>query len=924
MKTWNVSAPWLKHIFILTLLLAVNASSETWYVSKGGSDSNTGKGPGSGVALLTIDVLLDSLVGGDTVYIGAGIWRETIDSIPSGTYGDRTAYIDSGWAASPGTRSAWIYGSEQLTGWDLHSGNVYKHYYTGTVDSLDQIWQGDSLIWRQTSLGAVDAAGEWFYDYSIDSMYIYCVGGGDPDAADSSIEYATRAWANVRGNGTPGSDYVSIYGLGFKYSIDRGMSLDGTANHSGRACDSVFIDHCFLSYSAGDGSANPANIFSGQTDVAGTYNRIRACSLSNVWTMNSATLHPQQTPWGEPICIYTFSHATIDSNVIYGYSSLAGIYFKGGFGNPQQTCNTIAFNTINVSEFDPYSSAIRIYTSMVNTRVYGNTIIGDGGAVNAINILWGRPSDSAGYGSYYNNTIYNTKRFIFHGNGENNNWDTRIRPIYDTVKYNVFFESSDAEIIFDETVPNHGMFLDSNMIYHGGTLAYWHAIEGTDTTVDSSEWVDNVGCDIHSTYSNPGFNNAATGDFSRPSASGEMNRTYGGQTWTVYGAVQTAATTPKIGVTPSQLNFAMVDGDGAPPSQTLQISNAGIGDLNWQVTYTATWLEVSPISGTNTGGVTVSVDPLTAGTYTANITITAISADNSPRVVAVNYNVTAPDNDPPIISFGPDSSMSTAYSNNITWQTNEPATSQVEYGLSAAYGNLSPLDQTLVTAHSVSLTGLTSETVYHFRVISRDASNNEAMSQDSIFQTPNQPDNLALGRPITVSGTYSGYSSNVICDGIIDPYNGTTTTWASDESADHWVEIDLQQAVPVSSVRICWALNGYSSKWMRSQFLTIQGWDGNSWSDLATIDNVVSEVINYPDTVITYDSETGDPNGFFVDWTPPGDDITISAAGFNAITLSRIRILQQGSMGPVSYPSIMWLTEIEIYTDDITPPTSEL
>ena len=44
-------------------------------------------------------------------------------------------------------------------------------------------------------------------------------------------------------------------------------------------------------------------------------------------------------------------------------------------------------------------------------------------------------------------------------------------------------------------------------------------------------------------------------------------------------------------------------------------------------------------------------------------------------------------------------------------------------------------------------------------------------------------DNYTLGITPLVDGTYSGYSETAITDGIVDPYNGTASTWASTESA---------------------------------------------------------------------------------------------------------------------------------------------
>ncbi len=72
---------------------------------------------------------------------------------------------------------------------------------------------------------------------------------------------------------------------------------------------------------------------------------------------------------------------------------------------------------------------------------------------------------------------------------------------------------------------------------------------------------------------------------------------------------------------------------------------------------------------------------------------------------------------------------------SVQWTTNEGATSQVEYGTSTAYGATTTLDASLVTSHSVALSGLASSTLYHVRVISKDAAGNTATSSDSTFTT---------------------------------------------------------------------------------------------------------------------------------------------------------------------------------------------
>ncbi len=76
----------------------------------------------------------------------------------------------------------------------------------------------------------------------------------------------------------------------------------------------------------------------------------------------------------------------------------------------------------------------------------------------------------------------------------------------------------------------------------------------------------------------------------------------------------------------------------------------------------------------------------------------------------------------------------------VTWTTDEPANSRVEYGLTSTYGSLSPLDQPLVLSHSVSLTGLSPLTTYHYRVVTADAPGNTGVSVDATFTTAAAPD----------------------------------------------------------------------------------------------------------------------------------------------------------------------------------------
>lgn len=77
----------------------------------------------------------------------------------------------------------------------------------------------------------------------------------------------------------------------------------------------------------------------------------------------------------------------------------------------------------------------------------------------------------------------------------------------------------------------------------------------------------------------------------------------------------------------------------------------------------------------------------------------------------------------------------------VSWTTNESASSRVWYGTSTPLTLASPtasiFNSALVLAHSLSLTGLTASTTYYVVVESKDAAGNTATSSGSSFVTAN-------------------------------------------------------------------------------------------------------------------------------------------------------------------------------------------
>ena len=123
----------------------------------------------------------------------------------------------------------------------------------------------------------------------------------------------------------------------------------------------------------------------------------------------------------------------------------------------------------------------------------------------------------------------------------------------------------------------------------------------------------------------------------------------------------TAAPTPTIGLSATTLSFSAVQGGSNPANKTISVSNSGSGTLNWTATENASWLSLSPASGTGSGTISVAVNTsgLSVGTISTPITITASGATNTPQTVTVSLTITAAAV-PPAIGVTPGSLTFTA------------------------------------------------------------------------------------------------------------------------------------------------------------------------------------------------------------------------------------------------------------------------
>jgi len=168
---------------------------------------------------------------------------------------------------------------------------------------------------------------------------------------------------------------------------------------------------------------------------------------------------------------------------------------------------------------------------------------------------------------------------------------------------------------------------------------------------------------------------------------------------------------------------------GATPSE---INPGQSTNLKWGIR-DATSVTIDQGIGEVSASGSVEVSPSKTIAYTLTATNAGGTVSKS-VVVYVNPPPAPPaDTAPPVIKKVSASSESDT-SAVISWTTNEPSSSHVDYGTTVEYGLTATSDE-LTDAHSINLSGLEPDTAYHYRVKSKDDAGNEASSADNTFFT---------------------------------------------------------------------------------------------------------------------------------------------------------------------------------------------
>jgi hypothetical protein len=146
---------------------------------------------------------------------------------------------------------------------------------------------------------------------------------------------------------------------------------------------------------------------------------------------------------------------------------------------------------------------------------------------------------------------------------------------------------------------------------------------------------------------------------------------------------------------------------------------------------------------------------------------------------------TGTDQTPPIIS-DPTTPVITNNQVVIIWDTNEDATSQVQYGLaSGVYDQTTTLISIPLKSHLVAIDGLTARTTYYYVVISTDANGNTSTSPEKTFETV----------PSTSGGGSSGVAQDIY-DALLEQNKAYSAKFGNDTSVPVVSNIQVSGITP--------------------------------------------------------------------------------------------------------------------------------
>ncbi len=217
-------------------------------------------------------------------------------------------------------------------------------------------------------------------------------------------------------------------------------------------------------------------------------------------------------------------------------------------------------------------------------------------------------------------------------------------------------------------------------------------------------------------------------------------------------------------------------GSSLSSTQKWQVDLKGVRDNTDMLEDTYATLAINSGSSVVSRKSVVPINALMNASFIHNTLRTTVTKTGTPGNLqifdSIAYRIAVPpvtppgDTTPPVIS-NLLVSLITTTSVQVSWDLNEGGTGQVKYGLTSSYGTLSTKENSFLTTHIQTLSGLTPNTTYHYAVVSVDSSGNSVQSTDATFTTLNDSPN-------------SMYNANVYGPGIgIQSKNNYQVGWTN-------------------------------------------------------------------------------------------------------------------------------------------------
>lgn len=161
---------------------------------------------------------------------------------------------------------------------------------------------------------------------------------------------------------------------------------------------------------------------------------------------------------------------------------------------------------------------------------------------------------------------------------------------------------------------------------------------------------------------------------------------------------------------------------------------------------TVSWTDDGAITNINNAGVTLQ----NGQTYYLSVRAVDVAGNTGAMATSDGLTVDTQAAVPSDIIDLPSRTSAT-----ISWTTNEPATTQLEWGATDAYGNLTSESSEYATDHEVTLTGLNENTTYYYRIRGKDRADNVTTGEGKTFTTTQVESTLITNTASEVLSTTS-------------------------------------------------------------------------------------------------------------------------------------------------------------------------